>query len=245
MISRLSAIQLLRKYTHNLIIGKESDGVVVLAPHSGYTPSYVVGRSAFRRFEHEIISPLCRLEVNSCSSSRCFRKRDLLQAGNGQRNTKNIWFLFTRQNKNRCEIRWLVNHKNRDTAAPGLFSCPSHLFNPKIPSSAIHGSTPPFPFPPICPSSPIRPSRLKANGLAAIRNLLRICPESVTAEILEHGGTDALVELRRLVGAPGEPWSSAAARAVSAATDSLDAMRLQVKITPPTPPPPSLSLFLF
>lgn len=53
-------------------------------------------------------------------------------------------------------------------------------------------------------------------------------PESVAAEILEEAGTEALLELRRLVGAPGEPWSAAAARAAAAASDSLDAMRLQV-----------------
>lgn len=51
----------------------------------------------------------------------------------------------------------------------------------------------------------------------------------MAAEILEEAGTEALVELRRLVGAPGEPWSAAAARAAAAASDSLDAMRLQVR----------------
>ncbi|CAN0286508.1 unnamed protein product, partial [Hapterophycus canaliculatus] len=73
------------------------------------------------------------------------------------------------------------------------------------------------------------PYTTKASGIAAIRNLLRVSPESVAAEILEEAGTEALLELRRLVGAPGEPWSAAAARAAAAASDSLDAMRLQVR----------------
>lgn len=68
----------------------------------------------------------------------------------------------------------------------------------------------------------------QADGLAAIRNLLRVSPETVAEEILEQAGAEALYELRRLVGAPGEPWSAAAARAAAAATDSLDATRLQV-----------------
>lgn len=50
----------------------------------------------------------------------------------------------------------------------------------------------------------------------------------MAAEILETAGVEALFELRRLVGSPGEPWSSAAARAAAAASDSFDAMRLQV-----------------
>lgn len=72
------------------------------------------------------------------------------------------------------------------------------------------------------------PWRPQANGLAAILNLLRVSPESVAAEILETAGVEALFELRRLIGSPGEPWSSAAARAAAAASDSFDAMRLQV-----------------
>lgn len=70
---------------------------------------------------------------------------------------------------------------------------------------------------------------LQASGIAAIRNLLRVSPESIAAEIIETAGVEALVELRRLVGAPGEPWSAAAAAAAAAATDSSDAMRLQVR----------------
>lgn len=68
----------------------------------------------------------------------------------------------------------------------------------------------------------------QAIGITAIRNLVRVCPESVTAEILQICGVEGLGELRRLIGAPGEPWSSAAASAAAAAVDSFDAMRLQV-----------------
>lgn len=69
---------------------------------------------------------------------------------------------------------------------------------------------------------------MQANGIAAVRNLLRVSPKSVAAELLEKAGPTALEELRRLVGAPGEPWSAAAARAAAAASDRLDAIRLQV-----------------
>lgn len=90
----------------------------------------------------------------------------------------------------------------------------------------LSGETPP----PRRPLSSVAAHTNQASGIAAIRNLLRVSPESVAAEILEEAGTEALVELRRLVGAPGEPWSAAAARAAAAASDSLDAMRLQVCI---------------
>lgn len=74
-----------------------------------------------------------------------------------------------------------------------------------------------------------RLTNYQASGIAAIRNLLRVSPESVAAEVIGRAGPEALAELRNLVGAPGEPWSAAAARAAAAATDSLDAMRLQVR----------------
>ncbi|CAN0548154.1 unnamed protein product, partial [Ectocarpus sp. 12 AP-2014] len=41
------------------------------------------------------------------------------------------------------------------------------------------------------------PYTTKASGIAAIRNLLRVSPESVAEEVLEETGTEGLLELRR------------------------------------------------
>lgn len=74
--------------------------------------------------------------------------------------------------------------------------------------------------------------------------MLRVSPESVATDILEMGGAEAMAELRRLVGAPGEPWSAAAASAAAAATDSFDAMRLQVTYRPSVWAPLSQMLYI-